>query len=362
MIRERNGKWFYRFMIGRKEFSGDTALEATERNRKGAEKREQAERVKAKVAIAQNVAEIKHISFIEAAAEFLNWCEKVEYRGKPNTWKRIRSSFNTMLTFFHDTRVTDITSGDVERFKTWRLDVLHVKEVSLRHDLHNFSLFCQYARKHKWLSGDPLEDVSIPSDADAVRDNIMTVEMESRFFARAFAVKDRNGRRNLYDLGRLMILQGPRPEELLALRQEHVNLERMELRIVAGKSRAAKRTLALCEESAELLQPRLDGKSHWVFPSDRTPGRPIGKLQGPMDKVCRESEVSCVIYDLRHTFATRMVEAGNGIETVAKILGHANLRSVMRYVHLTDDHTREAMQKYQAATLRRQLRVVGGRA
>lgn len=360
-LREREGHWHYRFNLNRQSFSGSTNLEATERNRKAAMKFEADELVKARVQQALGRTEATRVSFIDAAADFLNWCEKVEYREKENTWKRIHSSFTSIMGFFHDRRVGDLTPGDVERFKTWRLDTLHVKAVSLRHDLHNFSLFCQYARKQRWLTGDPMEDVSIPSDAEAVRDNILTLEMEERFFARAFEVKDRTGRRNLYDLGRLMILQGPRPEELMALKQEHVHLDRMEMEIVKGKSKAAKRTLVLCEESAEILQARLDGKSVWVFPSDRRKGRPISKLQYPMDKVCRESEVSCVIYDLRHTFATRMVEAGNGIETVAKILGHANLRSVMRYVHLSDDHTREAMQKYEAATRRRQLKVVGGR-
>ncbi len=174
-------------------------------------------------------------------------------------------------------------------------------------------------------------------------------------------MKDRGGRRNLYDLGRLMILQGPRPEELMALRQEHVDLANREMRIVGGKSKAAQRTLALCEESVRLLAPRLDGKSQWVFPSDRTAGRPVGKLQCPHDKVCRETGVSCVIYDLRHTFATRMIESGVDVMTVAKILGHANLRTIQRYVHLSDPHVKEAMEKFEAAQRRRKLRVVGGR-
>jgi integrase len=247
------------------------------------------------------------------------------------------------------------------RSTTHRLDQHGVKPWSLRTDLHNFSLFAQYARKQRWIIGDPMENVSIPSDDGSERDNVLTEEMETKFFARAFDIVDRDGRRNLYDLGRLMILQGCRPEELMVLRQEHVDLAKREMRIVAGKSRAAKRTLSLCQESIELLRPRLDCKSPWVFPSDRKPGRPIGKLQGPQDKVCRESEVSCVIYDLRHTFATRMIESGADVMTVARILGHSNLRTIQRYVHLSDSHVKEAMDRFEAAQTRKKLRVVAGR-
>lgn len=359
MIRDREGNWHYRFEFQGREFSGNTGLAATERNCSAAKKIEASERGKVKALAAENRLSSRSISFVDAAAEFVTWCEQVEYRGKPNTWKRISSSFHSLVTFFGTAKVADIAPGDLERYKTWRLVTHAIKEVSLRHDLHNFSLFCQYARKQRWITGDPMEDISIPSDAEATRDNILTPEMENAYFKRAFEVQDRNGRRNLYDFGRLMILQGCRPEELMVLRQEHIDLEKRQMRIVAGKSRAAKRTLALCQESIEILTSRIDGMSPWVFPSDRKAGRPIAKLQGPHDRVCRESGVSCVIYDLRHTFATRMIESGIDVMALAKILGHANLRTIQRYVHLTDEHTRKAMEQYDAAQSRRKLKVVG---
>jgi len=53
-----------------------------------------------------------------------------------------------------------------------------------------------------------------------------------------------------------------------------------------------------------------------------------------------------VIYDFRHTFATRMAERGCDIATLAKILGHANLRSVMRYIHISQEHVERAMLQF----------------
>lgn len=53
-----------------------------------------------------------------------------------------------------------------------------------------------------------------------------------------------------------------------------------------------------------------------------------------------------VLYDFRHTFATRMAERGMDVATLAAILGHANLRTVMRYVHLSKEHIHAATLRF----------------
>jgi hypothetical protein len=40
-----------------------------------------------------------------------------------------------------------------------------------------------------------------------------------------------------------------------------------------------------------------------------------------------------VIYDWRHTFATRVAQAGIDLATLAAILGHSSIRIVQKYVH-----------------------------
>jgi site-specific recombinase XerD len=91
-----------------------------------------------------------------------------------------------------------------------------VKDVTLRHDLHALSLFFQYAQKMRWRDGNPVREVSIPSDADAVRMHPLSTEEEKAYFKSAFEVTDRAGRRNLYDVSKVLIDQGCRPEEIMA--------------------------------------------------------------------------------------------------------------------------------------------------
>jgi integrase len=48
-------------------------------------------------------------------------------------------------------------------------------------------------------------------------------------------------------------------------------------------------------------------------------------------------------HDLRHTAATRMIENGASIVAVSKILGHADLKTTMRYAH-PEDSLKEAVE------------------
>ena len=57
-----------------------------------------------------------------------------------------------------------------------------------------------------------------------------------------------------------------------------------------------------------------------------------------------------MIYDFRHTFATRAAESGMPVATLAKILGHADLRSVMKYVHVRQEAQDRAMAVFEEST------------
>lgn len=50
-------------------------------------------------------------------------------------------------------------------------------------------------------------------------------------------------------------------------------------------------------------------------------------------------------HDLRHSFASLLVQAGVPLYTAGLLLGHASTRTTQRYAHLADDHLRDAIRK-----------------
>lgn len=53
------------------------------------------------------------------------------------------------------------------------------------------------------------------------------------------------------------------------------------------------------------------------------------------------------LYDLRHTWATRMAQAGVDLVTLAAMLGHGKINMVLRYAHPTEEHQFVTMEKMQ---------------
>jgi integrase len=354
-LRRRGGKWHYRFKIDGREYSGTTDLADTARNETQARQLEADHRQ----ALLEGRTPLRRFvvrEFTDAAEEFLDWA-KMEYRAHPNSHRRIATSLTSAKKFFANRPVSTIYESEIETYKVWRVTEHKVRDITLRHDLHALSTFFQYAIKQHWTRENPIRNVKIPSDEDAVRIHVITLEEEREYFKRA----SRN--RNLYDLARLIRNQGMRPEEVLSLRKEDIDLERGQLKIRSGKTKAARRTLNLTAESRSILAKRCQDPSIWIFPSDRKSGKHIVRMNGAHDTACAENRtrraLSFVLYDFRHTFATEMAQAGVDLATLAAILGHSSIRVVQKYVHPTADHQQQAMRKFEESLLAVQDHIPG---
>ena len=55
------------------------------------------------------------------------------------------------------------------------------------------------------------------------------------------------------------------------------------------------------------------------------------------------------IHDLRHTFASTAITAGQGLSMIGKLLGHSQVQTTARYVHLAADPVQLAINKVAGA-------------
>lgn len=383
-LRNRSGNWHYRFWAAGRPWTGDTGLAATERNRSAANRNES----EAHKMILEGKGDQLHLeirAFSDAADQFIRWAMG-EHHNKPGTWKRLRGSMTSLKAFFKTHPLHTISVGQILDYMAWRRG-MGVKEVSLRHDLHALSPLFKYGIAHNWCRQNPVTSQNLkahsskfPSDADAVRIHVLTPAEERTYFDACLRppgritvrsnphVQMRKGNRvlvsayeysklgsrdyrALYDVGRLMILQGARPSEVMQARVEHVNLEQGTWFIPTSKSAAGRRTLRLTPESQLIMAARIreSAEGGWIFPG-RKSGSHLLDIENAHQAVLKATALAFVPYDLRHTFATRFYEATRDIEALRKVLGQSNLRTILKYVHVSQDHVDAAMKAY-AATL-----------
>ena len=129
---------------------------------------------------------------------------------------------------------------------------------------------------------------------------------------------------------RFLLYTGARKSEALGLRWAHIHGDWA----VLPDSKTGPKTIWLATSVRAVLAglPRRSG-CLWVFASD---GKPI-----LADKACkaireRAGLGELRIHDLRHSYAAVAVGNGEGLRTVAGLLGHADIATTFGYAHLAE--------------------------
>jgi len=140
----------------------------------------------------------------------------------------------------------------------------------------------------------------------------------------------------------LLMFTGARRNEVTQAKWEHVLWNERKLFVPLSKS-GKPRWIALSPSALSLLQslPREVG-NQYIFPSGVT-GRPCPSLWFPWRRIRARAGLEDVrLHDLRHSFASFLVNDGVSLYVVQALLGHANARTTQRYAHLANDTLSDA--------------------
>ena len=142
-----------------------------------------------------------------------------------------------------------------------------------------------------------------------------------------------------------------RSAEILSIRAEHVDLERLQVAIPHAKAGA--RSQPITPRLVEFLRPllaSLDSETPWLFPSAAAKAGRTVTIRKAFRRVVEAAGLDpeqVTPHCLRHTAITHLVQAGVDLPTVARISGHRTLRMVAQYAHANGDHIQAAMDKLQ---------------
>lgn len=134
---------------------------------------------------------------------------------------------------------------------------------------------------------------------------------------------------------------GMRRGEIFSLKWFDVDFARGLIQVRESKS--GKKRLIPMNDTVRTLLNGLKQHSEYVFPSPKTGGR-LDNIKRSFRRAVKEAKIEDFwFHDLRHTAATRMADQGADAFTLAKILGHSDIRMTARYTHATDSALRRAL-------------------
>ena len=142
----------------------------------------------------------------------------------------------------------------------------------------------------------------------------------------------------------LLVYTGARPIELLTLTWDNVYLDNR-FYVVRNQWSKNKRTMYkyLNDTAFDILANR-EHIGEFVFTNPKTKERYFDFKN--QFKTCKKlAGVNCRMYDLRHTYASWLVQRGVTIYTVKDLLGHRDISSTERYAHLDYSNYLDALSK-----------------
>ena len=182
----------------------------------------------------------------------------------------------------------------------------------------------------------PAREIPVPPDVQ--RSRYLSKEEAARLLASIRADENQIAAKAIM----LLFLTGARRNEVTQAEWSYVDWQRRTLFVPRSKN-GHPRHVQLNSAAIELLKsvPRIKGNPY-IFPAPTT-DRPMPHLFFPWDRIRKRAELTDLrLHDLRHSFASFLVNNGEELYEVQKLLGHSNPRTTQRYAHLSRDRLARA--------------------
>lgn len=342
----RDGKWYLDFTVDGKRirrlagFSKEQARNAAAKLR--------VERLNERLGLSKPEAR-EAVPFETFADEFL----KVYSKQNKRSWVRDEIMLKNLKRFFPGMALHEIGPEDVERFKANRkaekaehfkaTKTTPISPATINRELTCLKTLFNKAEEWGRIEKNPIRNVRKLKEPN-FRERILTAEEVERLIENASA--------SFRPILIVALNTGMRRSEILSLKWANVDLIRCYIFIEDSKS-GRSRKIPINGSVMEALAP-LPQAGEFVFFNPET-GTHIQDVKTAFHAACKKSKkdpdkkddpgiTGVRFHDLRHTAASKMIEAGVDLVTVSKILGHASIQMTMRYAHPTPENMRRAVE------------------
>jgi len=268
------------------------------------------------------------MTFGELTARFL-----AESSPRPYHLDRLK----VLLPYWSETPIGRITKARVREFREHRHAEKTVSETTVNRDLEVLRHLLFWAVDEELLSKNPLGRLRMVRERRKPR-IVVSLEEEEKLLTAAAP--------HLRPIIIIALDSGMRRGEILGQLGEHVDLTRRLLYVTKSKTPEGEaREIPLTERLFDLLRHNHQPGLLFTFK-----GRPIHRIKTAWKAAIRRAGLRYFrFHDLRHTFNTRLMEAGVMQEVRKSLMGHSNGEEVNSiYTHVEIHVKRDAIHKLEA--------------
>ena len=241
--------------------------------------------------------------------------------------------FLTFLKFTGKDRLEDMSRQDIEAFVE-QLQDRGLKISSVRNRLVAVYSFIQFLVDNDLLVSNVLSKKIRLKLPDPLPRAIDSEDVKT-----LFAVMDHPRNRAMF---LLLLRTGMRIGELLDLRPSDVNLQEQKVMIYIGEKNYQGRVVYFSDDAREALEEWMkvrDPQRQCLFYASTRHSLTYSTVQVRFKKYLEKAGLEhkgYTMHQLRHTFATDLLNAGMRIECLQPLLGHSTLEMTRRYARLSD--------------------------
>jgi integrase len=258
-----------------------------------------------------------------------------------------KATLKHLKAYFGRKRLRSVVYADLRNYKLARLRSKSLRDgkspltiATVNRELSLLRRILHVAKQQRWITESPFqfgEALITPAD-EKQRERVLSREEETRLLAECVGPRE-----HLKGIVICGLDTGMRRAEVLRLRWCDVDLEARLLTVAAMHTKTLRhRQLAVSE--------RLKTEMEVLYalarpePTDRVFGL-TNNFKRSFGTACENAGIKDLrFHDLRHTFATRLAEAGLGDALIARLLGHSQVKTTYRYLQVTEETAKRAVE------------------
>lgn len=252
---------------------------------------------------------------------------------------------------YKNKKVDDFTNNDIKQFIYTQSKIIGTRSQSRL--ISSIKKFFHFLEIEKLIEENPTDELEYPKIGLKIPETLSTIEIDS--LINYFKNSKNNSLRNS-TITEVLYSCGVRVSELINIKISDIFFEDFLIK-VSGKGNK-ERFVPMSKSSKIMIKDYISSERFNIIPKKgyqdflflNNRGQKLSRvmiytiLNIAKKRLGFKKNISPHL--LRHSFATHLIENGADISSIQKMLGHSNITTTERYLHVSKKHLIETIKKY----------------